>query len=137
MTSPSSILDKHAIKIVLVSEFRFDISFVLKIKMSIVYIFKFLFYSNCTRSWVRAVIGSNQRLYIWHLFLLSTHHLRKNAKTGWLGIRIIYASGATCLPADCCFGELVFVLGILLLKNCWVDVKQQSLTHSNCIQWLF
>jgi hypothetical protein len=81
------------------------LSFVLKIKMSIVYIFKFLFYSNCTRSWVRAVVGSNQRLYIWHLFLLSTHHLRKNAKTGWLGIRIIYASGATCLPADCCFSE--------------------------------
>jgi hypothetical protein len=52
------------------------------------------------------------------------NHLRKNAKTGWLGIRIIYASGATCLPADCCCGELVFVLDILLLKNCWVVVHR-------------
>ena len=28
------------------------------------------------------------------------------AKNGWLGIRIICASGATCLPADCCFSEI-------------------------------
>ena len=25
------------------------------------------------------------------------------AKTGWLRIRIMCLSGATCLPADCCF----------------------------------
>ena len=28
------------------------------------------------------------------------------AKTGWLGIRIICLSGATCLSADCCFSEI-------------------------------
>ena len=28
------------------------------------------------------------------------------AQTGWLGIRIIFASGATYLPADCCFSEI-------------------------------
>jgi len=27
-------------------------------------------------------------------------------KTGWLGIRVIYSCGATCLPTDCCFSEL-------------------------------
>jgi hypothetical protein len=33
--------------------------------------------------------------------------LRRRAKTGWLGIRIKCPSRATCLPADCCFSELV------------------------------
>ena len=32
--------------------------------------------------------------------------LRERAKTGWLGIRIMCPSGATCLSADCCFSEL-------------------------------
>ena len=33
--------------------------------------------------------------------------LRRNkAKIGWPGIRIMRPSGATCLPVDCCFGEL-------------------------------
>ena len=29
-----------------------------------------------------------------------------HAKTGWLGIRIMCPSGATCLPVDCCFSKL-------------------------------
>jgi len=37
---------------------------------------------------------------------LSTHNLGERAKTGWLGIRIMCPSGATCLPADCCFSEI-------------------------------
>jgi hypothetical protein len=28
------------------------------------------------------------------------------AKIGWLGIRIMRPSGATCRPVDCCFSEL-------------------------------
>ena len=32
--------------------------------------------------------------------------LRRKSKTGRLGIRIMWPSGATCLPADCCFSEL-------------------------------
>jgi hypothetical protein len=28
------------------------------------------------------------------------------AKTGWLGIRLIYLSGSTCLPANYCFSEM-------------------------------
>ena len=28
------------------------------------------------------------------------------AKTGWVGIRIMCPSGATCQPADCCFSGL-------------------------------
>ena len=31
---------------------------------------------------------------------LSTQHNGERAKTGWLGIRIMCTSGATCLPAD-------------------------------------
>jgi len=30
----------------------------------------------------------------------------ERAKTNWLGIRIMYLSGATCLPADFCFSEV-------------------------------
>jgi hypothetical protein len=30
----------------------------------------------------------------------------ERAKTGWLGIRIMWSSGATCLSVDCCFSEL-------------------------------
>ena len=35
------------------------------------------------------------------------HTCRQNSsKTGWLEIRIMCQSWATCLPADCCFSEL-------------------------------
>ena len=37
---------------------------------------------------------------------LCTQHSGERANTGWLGIRIMCPSGATCLPADCCFSEL-------------------------------
>ena len=36
---------------------------------------------------------------------LSTQQ-RERAKTGWLGIRIMCPSVATCLSADCCISEL-------------------------------
>ena len=37
---------------------------------------------------------------------LSMQHYGERAKTGWFRIRIMCQSGATCLPADCCFSEL-------------------------------
>ena len=37
---------------------------------------------------------------------LSKQHQGEIAKTGRLEIRIMYPSGATYLPADCCFSEL-------------------------------
>jgi hypothetical protein len=37
---------------------------------------------------------------------LNIQHEGVRVKTGWLGIRIMCTSGATCLPADCCFGDL-------------------------------
>ena len=37
---------------------------------------------------------------------LSTQHSGETAKTGLLSIRIMCQSGATSLPADCCFSEL-------------------------------
>ena len=38
---------------------------------------------------------------------LSTQQQGVRAKTGWLGIRIMYLSGATFIPEDYCFSELV------------------------------
>jgi len=37
---------------------------------------------------------------------LSTQHLGVRAKTGWLVIRIMCPSRATCLPVYCYFSEL-------------------------------
>jgi hypothetical protein len=37
------------------------------------------------------------------------HSALRRAKTGWLGIRIMCSSGATCLPANCCFSELALL----------------------------
>ena len=37
---------------------------------------------------------------------LSMQHYGVRAKTGWLKIRIMYQSGATCLSTDCYFSEL-------------------------------
>jgi hypothetical protein len=34
---------------------------------------------------------------------LSMQYEGERAKTGWLRIRIMFPSGATCLPTDCCF----------------------------------
>ena len=75
---------------------------------------------------------------------------KREEKTGWLGIRIMCLSGATCLSADCCFSELALTVLVLYKADLiiislnislfsswyswqkwWVDVKQQSLTHSN------
>jgi hypothetical protein len=49
--------------------------------------------------------------------------LRRKSNAGWLGIRIMCPSGATCLPADCCFSELA-----LLKYNsaCWSRTKRNS-----------
>ena len=37
---------------------------------------------------------------------LSVQAEEVGAKTGWLGIRIMFPSGASCLPMDSCFSEL-------------------------------
>jgi hypothetical protein len=31
---------------------------------------------------------------------------KEKEQTGWLGIKILCPSGATCLPVDCCFSVL-------------------------------
>ena len=64
---------------------------------------------ECSRWWVRTRVGSNQRLYKIVASPLSTQHLGEREMTGWLGIRIMCPSGATCLPADCCFSELALL----------------------------
>jgi hypothetical protein len=37
---------------------------------------------------------------------LNTHPHGERAKTDWLGIRIMYPTGVTCLSVHCCFNEL-------------------------------
>jgi len=37
---------------------------------------------------------------------VGTQHTGERAKTVWPAIRIMCPSGATCLPANCCFSEL-------------------------------
>ena len=39
------------------------------------------------------------------------------AKTGWIGIRIMSASGATCPSTDCCFSELAPIKTKLSVLN--------------------
>jgi hypothetical protein len=55
----------------------------------------------------------------------------ERAKTGWFGIGLMCPSGATCLSVNCCFSELLkykCIYRYMYLKNCWVGIKQQSLT---------
>ena len=43
------------------------------------------------------------------IYYFSAKHLpalNRRAMTGWLGIGVMCPSGATSLPADCCFSEL-------------------------------
>ena len=75
--------------------------------------------------------------------------LRRKGKYWFARNQIMCPSGATCLSTDCCEVaqsnptkrvDLVhsrphhlidnYLLATLLLKNCWVGVKEQSLTHS-------
>ena len=44
--------------------------------------------------------------YEFSICCFSAKHAALRRKTGWLGIRIMCPSGATHLPADCCFSEL-------------------------------
>jgi hypothetical protein len=67
------------------------------------------------------------KVFIKNLLLSRAFHKNNNvhggerAKTGWLGARIMCPSGATCLPADCCFSKLA-----LLKSNsaCWSRTKR-------------
>jgi hypothetical protein len=66
----------------------------------------------CSR-WLRKIPGSNSGRVKPNIIKLifaasspSRQHYVVQAKTGWLGIRIICLNGATCLPTDCCFSEL-------------------------------
>ena len=43
---------------------------------------------------------------VFAFFPLNTQHQEGRVNTGGLGIRIMCPSGATCLPANCCFSEL-------------------------------
>jgi hypothetical protein len=39
-------------------------------------------------------------------FFSAKHTALRRKNKDWLEIRIMFQSGATCLPADCCFREL-------------------------------
>ena len=55
----------------------------------------------------------------------SRQHWGVKAETGWLGIRIMCPSGATCLTADCGFSWLIL--------RCWFSTRwiSSSSSHQN------
>jgi hypothetical protein len=58
--------------------------------------------------------------------------LRRKNKTGWLGIRIMCPSGATCLSEDCCFIS-ADLISISLKINLYVNVDYFCLPgHLRC-----
>jgi len=49
------------------------------------------------------------------IFVASPQHSGERAKTGWLGIRIMCPSRATCPPAECFFGKLALKIQLSVL----------------------
>ena len=72
--------------------------------------------------------GVPQRVTSWCIY----QHQVERAKTSWLGIRIMWPSGATCLPADCCFNELVLYKSSLA---CWSSTKRTSPSYHWKLTW--
>jgi hypothetical protein len=79
-------------------------------------------------TWINAVV----KLFQWMIchcgVSLSKQQLGVRAKTCWLGIKIMCLSGATGLPANCCFSELA------LMKSNWSSTKRTS--SINLLQYL-
>ena len=65
---------------------------------------------ECDRSWIRDRIGSKLIYRLCNIVFtaspLSMQYQGVRSKTGWFGTRSMCPSGATCLPADCCFSVL-------------------------------
>ena len=60
-------------------------------------------------------------------FFIAKHAaLRRKAKTGWLGIRIMCPGGAICLSADCFFSELALYKSN---SGSWSSTKRTSSSH--------
>ena len=60
-------------------------------------------FRDCSRLWVWSLVKSwsNQRLWNWCQFALTAQSIQLlgvRAKTSWHGIRMMFQSGATCLP---------------------------------------
>ena len=62
---------------------------------------------DCGRSWVQTpeLVKLKSIKLVFVGFPLSTHHYDERANTGWLGIRLMFPRGATCLSSDYCFSE--------------------------------
>ena len=50
-------------------------------------------------------------------------------KSGWIGIRILCPSGATCIPINCCFNKLV--LSQFYNQACWSGKKRTPSSPSS------
>ena len=80
------------------------------------------------REFVPSRIKPNTIKLVFAALMLCTQQIRVRAKTGWLGIRKICPSVATCLPADCCFGvislRLCFRRNVLLcISRCVISTR--------------
>ena len=58
------------------------------------------------------------------------HKIGISAKIGWLWLRIMCPSGVTCLPANCCFSELV----LKKIQLSCVGLVQHWLHHHHLIE---
>ena len=65
-----------------------------------------VFVSSAVDRWFESLSGQTKDYKIGMCCFSAKHTALQRAKTGWLGIRIMCPSGATCLPADYCFSEL-------------------------------
>ena len=65
-------------------------------------------------------------------FPLSTQHKEHRAKTGWIGIWIIWLSGGTCLSVNYCFCELALLKSNLA---CWSSTNLDFNIRGNIIFW--
>jgi hypothetical protein len=87
----------------------------------------------------RSVVSSPDRIkpktiqFVFVVSPLSTHHWGERADTGWIGIRLMCPSWATCLFEDWCFVELA-----LQKSNsaCWSCTKRTSSSSHWKLTWI-
>ena len=84
---------------------------------------------ECGRSWFETRSGKTRDYKIdICCFSVRNATLRCKSKYGVLGIKIMFPSGALCLPKDCSFSDLALQKSI---SACWSSTKWTS-SHQTC-----
>ena len=99
---------------------------------------------KCCRLWVWALVGSNKRPKTEKLVFDSSPLSTQPSEvitTGWLRIRIMFSSGASCETAYSTSHNFYIILNLFLssicmsLKYCSLDVKQLSINQPVYFTW--